>query len=300
MNSPIVLFVYNRPEHTRRTLEALVSADESNLSPLIVFCDGPKTESDRAKVEAVREIVNDIRGFASVKVVERVSNYGLARNVIEGVTQVFEKYQKVIVLEDDLVVSKYFIHFMNSALNYYEGRGVFSVSGYTPNIEVPLDYPFTTYMIHRNCSWGWGTWKSKWMSVDWDVNDFGEFIHSGKKCRDFNQSGSDLTMMLLKQQTGVISSWSIRFCYGGFKRHEPTVYPVHSLVTNAGVDGSGTNMKSSDKYDVRLASYLSCQAFATGVAVNREILSSFRSFYDCSIQRRIINWFKLLLYRIKN
>lgn len=300
MNAPILLFVYNRPDHTRRTLDALCRADGAEETELIVFSDAAKTDDARDNVRKVRETVREAKGFKSVEVREREENAGLAKSIIEGVSDVIEKSGKVIVLEDDLIVSKYFIRYMNSALNYYEGRGVFGISGYSPKVEIPIDYPFTTYMIERNCSWGWGTWKKKWQSVDWDVKDFRRFIHSQSMCDDFNQSGSDLTMMLLRQQRGEIQSWSIRYCYEAFKRHEPTVYPTRSMVRNGGVDGTGTNMRASSKYDTQTADYISCQQFSPGIAVNQSILRSFRKTYDCSMYRRFINWWKILLYRIKN
>ena len=298
MNAPILLFVYNRPEHTKATVEALKAADGANETPLVIFSDAAKTQADNDNVGKVRDYIHGIDGFAKIEIRERDKNAGLAQSIIEGVSEEIGKYGRVVVLEDDLVVTKYFIRYMNSALNFYEGRGVFGISGYTPNVDIPIDYPFSTYMIHRNCSWGWATWKSKWESIDWSVRNFASFIHDTKKCASFNESGSDLTMMLLRQQRGEIQSWSIRYCYEAFMRGEPTVYPTRSMVRNGGVDGSGTNMKSSSRYDTRTADYISCQAFAPGVAVDQQILKSFRKTYDCSFYRRTINWWKLMLYRI--
>lgn len=300
MNAPILLFVYNRPEHTRRTIEALRKAEGAKETDLIVFSDAAKNDNTEESVREVRQIVKSADGFKSVEVRERKENAGLAKSIIEGVSEVIEKSGKVIVLEDDLEVTKYFIRYMNSALNYYEGRGVFGISGYTPRVDIPIDYPFTTYMIERNCSWGWGTWKQKWLSIDWEVKSFGEFIHKPSSCKSFDESGSDLTMMLLRQQRGEIQSWSIRYCYEAFRRHEPTVYPTRSLVRNIGVDGSGTNMKASGRYDTQTADYISCQQFSPGIAVNQKILQSFRKTYDCSMYRRVINWWKIMVYRMKN
>lgn len=299
MNAPIVLFVYNRPEHTRRTLEALRQAEGASESSLYIFSDGAGQGQDK-KVEEVRLIIKNAEGFGKVSVTEREKNIGLAQNIITGVSEVLERHERVIVLEDDLIVSPSFLTYMNAALDYYESMGVFSISGYSPDIDIPEDYMWSTYMIHRNCSWGWATWRSKWQSVDWDVKDFGTFIKDGEVRNRFDQSGSDLSSMLLRQQMGEIKSWSIRFCYCGFRLGEPTVYPVRSLVSNGGVDGSGTHMKSYSgrKYKTELADKIDSNVFLNRVDINAKILSSFKKKYDCSIIRRIINCCKRLRYKI--
>lgn len=299
MNAPVILFVYNRPEHTQRSIMALAAADGAADTPLYIYSDGTK-ESSIAEVQAVRDIIHNIKGFASVNIIERDSNIGLAQNIISGVSDVFNVFGSAIILEDDLIVSKFFLKYMNSALNYYENRGVFSISGYTPNVDIPQNYPFTTYMVNRNCSWGWGTWRSKWEKVDWSVNTFDDFIRNRERCNSFDESGSDLTAMLMRYMTGEIHSWSIRFCYSAFCHNEPTVYPTRSLVCNGGVDGSGTNMKQSSKYETQLANYLSCSSFADCVVVNANILASFKTFYDCSLFRRAINMLKRMRYIINH
>lgn len=293
MNSPIALFVYNRPEHTARTLDALASALDAESSPVVIFADGAKSAADAESVAAVHNICKQKRNFASQIVVEREKNMGLAQNIISGVTKIFEKYETVVVLEDDIVVSPYFIRYINSALSFYDNRGIFSISGYTPNIDIPHDYASSTYVMHRNCSWGWATWRAKWQKVDWSVAAFGSFIRNAAMRDRFDESGCDLTPMLLRQQTGEINSWSIRFCFAGFMAGEPTVYPVRSLVKNIGVDGSGTNMKSSFKYDTSLASKIDVSTFTQSVAPNLKIQESFKAFYDCSPVRRLINFFKI-------
>ena len=299
MKAPIVLFVYNRPEHTRQTIEALCKADGAAETELYVYSDGAKPSS-KESVEEVRDIIRNIKGFASISIIERESNIGLAENIISGVSEVFKKHEKAIVLEDDLKVSKYFLTYMNSALEFYKNKGVFSVSGYTPNVNIPKDYPFTTYMINRNCSWGWGTWREKWEKVDWDVKTFGKFIRNKQQTKTFDQSGSDLTAMLLRYMTGEIHSWSIRFCYSAFCLNEPTVYPIHSLIDNNGVDGSGTNMKQSLKYNTDITDYLDCTKFADIKNIHPQILSSFKRTYDCSMLRRAINALKRVRYIINH
>ncbi|MDD4082332.1 MAG: glycosyltransferase [Sphaerochaetaceae bacterium] len=154
--APIVLFVYSRLDHTKRTVEALKNnllADESNL---IIFSDAPKNEKSKKAVEEVRKYIHSIKGFKSVKIIERKNNVGLANSIIDGVTKVVNKYGKIIVLEDDLVTSKYFLNFMNDSLELYKNESkVISISGYT----YPVGGLAETFFIKGTDCWGWATWK---------------------------------------------------------------------------------------------------------------------------------------------
>src|SRR3989339_698479 len=136
MLSPIVLFVYNRLEHTRKTIEALQKNELAKDSELFLYSDGPKNEENIKKVNEVRKYINSIDGFKKVKIVEREINFGLARSIIAGVTDIVNKYGKIIVLEDDIVTSPYFLTFMNDALCLYENEEkVMHISGYFFPVE---------------------------------------------------------------------------------------------------------------------------------------------------------------------
>ncbi len=297
MPAPIILFTYNRPAHTSRVLRSLASADGAERSDLVIFSDGTREDGADAKLVAeVRDLCRSAKGFGSVQLVEREGNMGLAANIIDGVGSVMRERGRAIVLEDDLEVSAFFLRYMNAALDYYENRGVFSVAGYSPDIEMPRDYSASTYMMHRNCSWGWATWRAEWEKVDWDVATFDAFIRDSRSRRAFNECGDDLSPMLLRWKTGEIRSWSVRFCYAGFTCREPTVYPRKSLVRNTGADGSGTNMRATHRYDTPLAANVGLRDFAQGVAPDPRITAQFRKFYDTSAIRRVINTLKRWKY----
>lgn len=292
----IALFVYNRPLHTDNTLSSLKSANNADMCNIYIYSDGARSESDVTKVQEVRKVCRAVTGFASVNIVERNENFGLAKNIINGVSELFEKFDRVVVLEDDLLVSNDFIDYMSESLSFYEDKGVFSISAYTPNVSIPDEYNSSTYIIPRTCSWGWGTWKSKWKMVDWSISDFNDFISSKEQRTKFNTAGDDLSPMLFKQYLGYINSWSIRFTYAAFKCNEPTVYPIKSLIINKGVDGSGTNMRSSKRYDTTHADRIDCSSFVDDISINRALLISFRKFYNTSLIRKCINYFKLYKY----
>lgn len=296
--TPIALFVYNRPDHTAKTLQCLAAAEGANLSDLYIFADGARTPDAATAVEQVRQTCRNAKGFASVHLTERERNFGLAANITGGVTDVLNKHGKVIVIEDDINVVPFFLKYMNAALEYYRGRGVFSIGGYTPDIAIPADYPYSTFVMHRNCSWGWATWKSEWDKVDWQVSSFDAFIRDSAKRRQFNEPGNDMTPFLLRWKTGAREMWDIVFSYAAFCAGEPHVYPRKSLVRNAGNDGTGTHVAPTTKYDSPLAANVSLVNFCPGVAPDRDIVRQFHDFYSTSLIRQAINKVKLVKYLI--
>ena len=141
--APIVLFVYNRIIHTKKVVTALLQNEYASESDLIIYSDGFKNEIIRPEVEAVRDFLNSITGFKSVTIFKRSENWGLANNIIDGVTSVVNQYGKIIVLEDDLLVSRYFLKYMNEALDFYENeKKVISIHGYVYPVRKSLPETF--------------------------------------------------------------------------------------------------------------------------------------------------------------
>ena len=164
--APIILFVYNRHEHTKKTIETLQLNHLASENNLYIFFDGYKNENDRIKVEIVRSYVKSISGFKSITIVERKKNLGLAESVITGVNEIINRYGKAIVLEDDLITSPYFLKYMNDALDLYENIDeVVSIHGYIYPVKKEL--PETFFIRGADC-WGWATWKRGWDIFEYD------------------------------------------------------------------------------------------------------------------------------------
>ena len=250
--APIVLFVYNRPEHTRRTVEALQKNDLAEESDLIIFSDAAKnTEADRS-VQEVREYIGTIGGFKSVRVVSRDSNFGLARSIIDGVTSICGQYGRVIVLEDDLVTSPYFLRFMNEALDIYrDDRRVSGIHGYWYPVDSPV--PKTFFLRGASC-WGWATWSHAWELFENDgAITLAELRRRGLT-KHFDLDGAFPYIWLLKEQiAGKNNSWAIRWHAAMFLANRLQLSPGTSLVRNIGFDGSGIHSSVSDTYDTELA-----------------------------------------------
>jgi hypothetical protein len=275
------LFVYNRPEHTRKTIEALKRNKLAEKSKIFIFSDGAKDLKDKQKVQQVRKIINNVNGFKNIKVFESEKNRGLANSIVNGVTKIINEYGKVIVLEDDLIISDNFLCYMNRALNFYENNNdIWSISGYNLPINIPDDYEYDVYLSYRASSWGWATWKDRWSEIDWEIKDYEQFINSKSRQKLFNRGGNDMTRMLKNQMNGEIDSWAIRWCYNQFKKKAYTIYPVKSKVQNIGMDGSGTHYKASDKEQVKLDSGNSKVKLTNNLELNNKILTEFKKYYD--------------------
>ena len=245
MNAPVVIFAYKRVDKLRACIDSLTAADGHEETEVFVFSDGAKGTADAddvGKVRAYLDALGSRNPFKSLSVSKRPGNLGLAQNVISGVTEIIEKYGRIIVLEDDLVVTKDYLTFINDALEYYENEvKIWSVTGYGIPLGNIEGYDHDVYYSYRASSYGWGTWKDRWQTVDWDMKSYDDIMRNKKLRRRFERGGKDMTRILKDQRLGLIDSWAIRWCLSQSLQEKYTVYPVKSFVVNTGRDGSGTN-----------------------------------------------------------
>lgn len=244
MLAPIILFTYCRPNLLEKTIEALKNNFLASDTDLIVYSDGPKDISLKERVEKVRVIIDSIEGFKSVKVIKRPQNFGLAKSIITGVTEVLKSFEKCIVLEEDLITSKNFIQFANQSLNKYQlNSSVFSIASYTYQIDVPPGYEYDNYFTPRCESLGWGTWKDRWQKADWEIANYSTIKKDKNFVKQFGFIGEDLVDMLDKQMSGKLDSWAVRWCYNHFINNAFCSYPTISKIEHIGTDEFGTNVK---------------------------------------------------------
>lgn len=286
LSAPIVLFAYNRPLHTERTIDALAANYGAGESDLFIFCDGPREASDLCNVERVRDFVKTVDGFKTVNLTFRDNNLGLADSIITGVSSVFEKYSSAIVFEDDLLSSSYTLSFLNKALERYRNEErVFSISAWAPSpsvLPVPRKYPWDVYFAHRFGCWGWATWRDRWEKVDWQVHTFPEFSQSRWLQRAFNRGGEDLTPMLFDWKKGENQSWAIRFSYAQFQHGGVGLYPVCSYTDNIGLDGTGVHCSVDCKLRNEVSLALSEVRLPDHILVDPEIERLFKRVYRTS------------------
>jgi len=290
--APIVLFVYNRPRHTRQTIDALKKNKLADKSKLFVFSDGFKDSEGKNKVVEVRKYIKKISGFKKIEIIEREANFGLANSIIDGVTKIINEYGKIIVMEDDLIVSSAFLDYMNNLLDIYKNeKKVFCVTGYNhPSslMKIPSEYKYDIYFNPRAASWSWGTWKDRWNKADWEVEDYGMFKKDKKLQKDFNLGGSDMSNMLKEQMEGKIDSWAIRWCYILFKNNAYCIYPIKSYVNNIGLDGSGVHCDLAGKYRNYELNMKTKIRLPNNITLNKQLIRNFKKVYDNGVLLNVI------------
>jgi len=252
--SPIVLFTYNRPVHTLKTLKSLSKNRLAGDSILFIYSDGPKDssgEKEYAKVAEVRKIIRLKKWCREVTIIESKTNKGLANSIVAGVTEIVNRYGKVIVLEDDMVSSKFFLSFMNDALNRYEtSEKAACISGYTLPVR---NLPASFFIAGADC-WGWGTWKRAWDMFEPDGRILLKSLQEKKLTDEFDfHSAFPFTRMLIDQVEGKNDSWAIRWYASAFLSGKFVLYPGQSFIHNIGNDASGFHQSDSDEYHTRVA-----------------------------------------------
>ncbi|MDP2785650.1 MAG: glycosyltransferase [Sulfurimicrobium sp.] len=251
--APIALFVYNRPTHTHQTVEALLKNQLSKESDLFIFSDAPKSVAQTDAVREVRQYIRQIDGFKSVTIVERDRNWGLANSIIDGVTRLCNEYGRVIVLEDDLITSPYFLSFMNVALDAYQDEEkVMHISGYMFPIDV-TGLPETFFLRTASC-WGWATWDRAWEHFSKEPKKLlGEY--TAQTINRFNMDGTyNFWAQVEQNESGLINTWAVFWYASVFQVGGLCLHPAISMVSNIGHDDSGEHCKRSHDFSAALAS----------------------------------------------
>lgn len=249
--APVVAFAYNRADKIINCLHSIEKNPEVKETDLVIYCDGAKSEKGKPAVEATRLALReyiDKSSFKTVSLIEAPENKGLAKSIIDGVTDVIERYGRAIVVEDDLIVSQSFLSYMNGALEYYKDNSrIGAVSAYTYPLRSLKDYDRDIYVMHKGDCWGWATWNDRWDKAAWADVDFDSYFRDKELRKRFEKTESGWDLLMLLQSQGKISSWAVRWVYYLMKRDLLTVYPTRSYVTNAGFDGSGTHSNKSEE-----------------------------------------------------
>ena len=294
--APIVLFVYNRPWHTQQTVEALQKNKLASESELFIYSDDAKNDDARVSVDEVRKYIDNITGFKKITVIKRDKNWGLADSIIDGVTKIVNEYGKIIVLEDDLVTSPYFLKFMNEALEFYKDeKKIWHISGWNYPIETAgLNNVFLWRLM--NC-WGWATWANRWEYYEKDVyKTMQEF--SKDDIKRFNLDGvEDFFGQVTANYEKKINTWAIFWYATIFKKNGLCLNPTQTFVENIGNDASGANCGKTDIFTSRLSSLNNIQ-FLSSIIENKISITNLKKFYKQNkktIFKIIINKFKRIM-----
>ncbi|WP_316780882.1 glycosyltransferase [Pedobacter antarcticus] len=298
--APIALFVYNRPQHTARTLKFLRQNELAAESRLFIFSDGPAKDSDEDLVAEVREILKNTEGFKSVEILERKTNLGLADSVIAGVSQLIKNYGQVIVLEDDLITSPYTLTYFNEALQRYKKEEkVMHIGAYMYPLK-NTDLP-ETFFYRAASSWGWATWERAWNHFEPDIDLLMSKFSNQQKAAFSIDNQMNFWKQMVEFKTGKNNSWAIRWYASIFLQGGLTLNPSHSLVNNIGHDGSGVHSGINEIYNV-IINPKPIRSFPEKIGENKEAYLAIKTFLGNrkgNIWERLKRFVKQKLHKIK-
>ena len=282
--APIVLFVYNRPWHTKQTVEALKKNELASKSDLYIFSDGPKPDASKeclTNIAKVRHYIHTIVGFKNIFIEESTNNIGLDNSIINGVSKIIQHNNKAIILEDDIVTHYTFLQYMNDCLiKYYNNDNIYMISGFSCNIELPQWYQKYIYLLHRPSSWGWGIWSNRWNKIIWDKQQLSIADFSQRQKNRFNRGGNDLYRMFVSYYKNEIMPWDIRFAYNMYLNNALCIYPRFSFINNIGFDGSGEHCgeRNTKKFTAVYPNYYIKDNLPDSIYFNPVVEYRFRQF----------------------
>lgn len=291
--APVVLFVYARLDHTKKTIEALKENYLAENTVLYIYSDAPKNINTSDKVKSIRDYIYTIGGFKKVVIIERESNYGLANNIIDGVTSVVKKHGKVIVLEDDIVTSKSFLKYMNDALVFYrDNNKVMAITSYMYDVNAKSKLPESFFLPWFEC-WSWATWDRSWKYFKRDPEYLVNNWTKQQKWRMNINGTKNLWNQVLMNYRKEIYTWAIFNVATVLEQNGLVLYSRESLCKNIGFDGSGENCGTSKEEDIDKLSDNYVSLFPKEIEINeiaeRKLCEYFtRLKHNNSITSRIV------------
>lgn len=301
--APIVMFAYNRADRLEELLKSLEKNKEIKELDGYIFVDVPTKEREKDLVynQEVKDFLEEYKKrtlFKNLTITVASEHKGLAKSIIDGVTRVINEYGKVIVLEDDLLVSNDFIDYMQRALDYYEkDERVWSISAHSPKLKGLETYPYDVYLIPRVESIGWGTWKDRWGKADWEVKTYDKFKNNPWEHFKFNLGGNDLTNMLkIQMKNPEFNSWAIRWCYQEYLEKKYTIYPKDSRIIHCGNDERSTHGAYYCSQTLK-SHYSKCHF--DNVKLNYRLIYEFRKDNSVSFFRKVIEKIDKIIFHGK-
>ena len=259
--TPVALFAFNRPFHIRETLNSLCMNEEAKHTDLYAFIDGQRNISEKHLIDNVEKIILSFSDkFKSLTISRSDINLTGGTNQKRGISNVLSSHESVISLEDDIIVSNYFLFYMNNALNFYKDeKDIWHINAF--NYPIKLNGDFECFFMRSMQCWGWGTWKDRW----------DDFINNPLSCDPFylkevfsekmiKQFDLDLKRSVFWSQVEdnakgkLNNTWDIFWYSHIFLNKGLCLTPKISLTRNIGHDGSGIHTSFDKEFlDARIS-----------------------------------------------
>tara|TARA_B100001741_G_scaffold163105_1_gene134821 strand:- start:3025 stop:3975 length:951 start_codon:yes stop_codon:yes gene_type:complete len=291
--SPITIFGYDRPNHLNNLLESLTKNSESKDSIVYFYIDGLNKNTDKSNYDKTIEVANKNWEFGEKKIIVRDKNLGCRDNIISGITEVLDRHKKIIVIEDDLVVSPYFLDYMNNSLSTYEkNKNIWHINGWShPKSFFGKSGTAVSYIMSP---WGWGTWGDRW-KIFMNGNYHNKNLISDmskSKVKKFNISNLyDFENIIVKHQQNEGSIWDAYWYQGMFLNNGLSIFPTRSHIQNFGFDGTGLHCGENDEFNTKLNQSRTIN-YSKKIKVHNFYELSFKNFYRKIKIKNYINYHK--------
>ena len=241
--SPLLLIAYKRTDTLGHALSALAKCKGLNDRPVFAYLDGARSPADETDIENVHKMFVDFKSTVcpELQIVRREKNYGCRENIVSAITEVINKYGRLIIVEDDIVVSKYFLEYMDEALDFYQDdKRIWGINAYRNRFaKIPADYQKDIYLHQRNMCWGWGTWADRWNAVDFDMAYWSDFKSDPKNVERLKAVSFFLPGMIESEYNGLLKTWDVQVSLHIVNENMYCVEPRYCMTRNCGCEGGG-------------------------------------------------------------
>lgn len=297
MATPVVMFGFNRPDIQKMSMKCYSECIGAGERDIFVFLDGPRNDADKQCSDQIETMLESYRNtqFPRMKIIRRDKNYGCRENIVQGITEVISKYGRVIIIEDDILVSKTFLKFMDAALDFYDNdHRIWCIDGFHDyTFKVPKDYKHDLYLVaYMSAAWGWATWKDRWEKVDFDMHDWPEYNKSPENVEKLDSVSYVLRHWLDAQYNGTLKTWDVQCWYHMVKNNYYAIEPRYQLSKNIGCVPKSEHFSGTNPFMIAQKFYNYMPKLERSIELDERILRRFRHCqFNPSIAVRI--WRKL-------
>ena len=283
LRCPVVMVGYSRSWTIAQSLVNLSCCYDVDARDIFLFLDAPIRDDDCEKCDAMYKTAAQIKSIKlpNLRIVRRSRNFGVPGNLIEALNQILEEYGRAIFFEDDVLVSRTFLRYMDQALNFYQDDDrIFCINGYQhPNLHIPHRYAYDIYLSPRNSAWGFGIWQDRWVKVDFKMNDWDEYKKGIENLVRLEKAGADIKDMIDRQQSGKIHTWDVQCTYHMMKHNMFAIEPRYGMTKNIGFGSEGVHCSTAMPLYQRQCYYDFLPALIKDIAEDSAIISQFKYLY---------------------
>ena len=300
--APVLIPTLCRYTHLKRCLESLKSNSLAKDTPVYIALDYPFEESHREGYHAINGFLAGLNGFASITIIRRSENYGAVKNTDEARNMIFEKYDRIIVSEDDNEFAPNFLEYVNEGLDRFEDKKeVFAVCGYNYPVNMPYDYNVNHFYTRLFSAWGYGIWRDRFdqLQMNYSIDYVKSILNNFKNIRKLNSHAEMLLLHSLNMIRRNHLTGDTIVCLKLITEDLYCVFPVISKVRNHGYDGSGVHCGIDERYNTQAIDDKKTFKYdETGIKENKNINLVLKHYFAFPFIKKIKTFLLYLLYKI--